>query len=155
MENSEIIAEYEERAQRWGKHPGLTKLIESAVRKHEVKNSYDFDVLLTMFMTKNAFPDLDLLSEDFERTAEELAIESNYEKEPTTEDIMNRLVLKSFENVEQAAKTAVGRLFGELDGDPEVDEYMRHRVSEYMKLQTATFQYLTSLEKKDHDVNDG
>lgn len=150
MNHDQITKEYKDRAQQWAEHPGLTKIIEVSTRLHGIKTSYEFDVMLTLFLTQNAFPDLDAVADDYEITVDELTVENNF-KEPSAEDVMNRLAEKRFSNIEESAKTVVARLFGELDGDPEVDAYMKFRVSEYMKLQTATFQYLTATEKKEDD----
>ena len=144
MNADEIEAEFRNRAAAWSSHPGLSKLLPLAVKKHNVANSYDFDCLLTSFMIHRTMPDIDSVGDDFAKAAEDLAAENGYTAEPTKIDIMNKAVSKYFDNVEGTAKTVVAQLFGELDGDDDVDEYVRARVAECYNLHRAVYRLLAA-----------
>ena len=144
MNAEEIEAEFGSRASKWSRHPGLTKLLPLAVKRHNVVNSYDFDVLLTSFMAHHTLPDIDSVGADFEQAAEDLAVESGYTVTPSSTDVMNKMVHKYFGNVEGAAKTVIAQLFGELDGDADVDEYVRSRVEECYRVHQAIYKLLAA-----------
>lgn len=143
MDAEEIEGEFRARASKWADCPGMKKLLEVAVRKHGVTNSYDFDVLLATFMAHNMLPNIDMVEADYEHAEEELTDKNGYlDGPPSKADIMNKMISNYFGNVDAAAKTVVARLFGELDGDLEVDEYVRFRVKECYNLHQATFRLL-------------
>lgn len=132
-----IKEEYLTRMSKLSGHPGLYKIIKSAHQKYDIENSYDLDTLITMYFMNQFLPVLNDVENHMDRIHEELSRENQF-REPTYEEIARRYMEEVFSDMNSSAKVLTASLFGELDGDPDVEEYVQFRAAEFKKYQVST-----------------
>lgn len=141
MTPEEIKNEFVERSQ-CQLSPGLDKVIRSA-QKRGVKDSYELDVMITMFFMHQFLPVLNNVEERMERIFEQLREERGFENgDPPYSEVAERFMSEVFSDMPAASKVLVASLFGELDGDPDVEEYIAFRAEEFRRAQIATRTFL-------------
>lgn len=150
MTPEEIKNEYVERSQRQ-LGPGLEKIIQSA-QKRGVKDSYELDVMITMFFMNQFLPVLNNVENHMERILDQIREERGFENnDPPYAEATRRFMEEVFSDMPAASKVLVASLFGELDGDPAVEEYITSRAEEFRRAQLSTRTFLEQNRKPNHE----
>ena len=139
----EIKEQYVSRTAKQGGHPGLYKIIKSAHARYGIENGYELDAMIGAFFMHQFLPNLEDLETEMEKVMEDLAAEAGYTGDVDKVSAIKRLMDNKFAKLTDSARVLVASLFGELDGDDDVAEYIAFRGEEFRCMQAATQVYLS------------
>lgn len=151
----QIRQEYTRRHDSLCRSPGLIKLIHSAQKRYGIESSYELDALISVFLLNNYLPKLNEIGQEVDELAEDIRRESGYTREPEEEEIVRHYIDKISELHKDSTRFLVASLFGELDGDRDVEEYVKIRADELRKGQMAVTEVLHRQQKEGGDRDSG